>query len=271
MPDFERLSINHITTPRWALPDAIAGYAKAGIRGIGVWPADVERYGVAATRRAMDQHGLVATSLCCGSMFVATAKADIARQRERNRSLVDQAAALGARSLVCVSGGLAPGEKGLAAARARTRDELAELLGYARAAGVPIGIEPIHPMKAAEVSSLTTLAQANDLCDALGEGIGIVVDVFHVWWDPTLPRELERATNRIVGFHLCDWLVPFGENVSGRGMMGDGVVDIAEIRTGVERARYRGFCEIELPSPAWQLRDPADVVRTCIERYRRYC
>jgi sugar phosphate isomerase/epimerase len=271
MPDLERLSNNHITTPRWPLPDAIAGYAEAGIRGIGLWPADVGRYGVDATRRAMDQHGLVATSLCCGSMFVATAKADIARQRERNRALVDQAAALDAHSMVCVSGGLAPGEKGLAAASERARDELAELLPHARAAGVLIGIEPIHPMKAAEVSSLTTLAQANDLCDALGEDVGIIVDVFHVWWDPALPRELERAAGRIAGFHLCDWLVPFGENVSGRGMMGDGVIDIAAIRADVERAGYRGFHEVEVPSPVWERHDPANVVRICADRYRTHC
>src|SRR3954468_23656155 len=100
MPDTTRLSINHVTTPRWSLVDAIAGYASAGVRGIGLWPANVMEYGVTKARRALDQHRLIATSYCCGNMFVATEKSDIAKQRARNRTLIEQAAALGAKSLV---------------------------------------------------------------------------------------------------------------------------------------------------------------------------
>lgn len=269
--DLARLSINHVTTPRWSLPDAIVGYARAGVRGIGLWPASVAEYGIANTRRALVDSGLVATSYCCGTMFVATEKAEVAAQRARNRTLVEQAAELGAKSLVCVSGGVPPGEKGLAAARQRTVDELGELLPFARAAGVPVGVEPIHPMKAADVSSLTTLAEANALCDRLGEGLGIIVDVYHVWWDPMLPAELKRARGRIVGFHLCDWLIPLDRNMSGRGMMGDGVIDIAAIRARVESVGYDGFHEVELVSKVWAEHDPVEVIATCIERYRSRC
>ncbi len=271
MSDPARLSINHITTPRWPLPDAIAGYARAGVRGIGLWPTSVEDYGVAKTRRALDEHGLAATSYCCGSMFVATEKAGIAKQRDRNRTRVEQAAEIGAKSLVCVSGGLPAPEKGLQAARQRTADELAGLLPFARAAGVPIGIEPIHPMKAADVSSLTTLGEANALCNTLGDGLGIIVDVYHVWWDPALAYELERAKGRIVGFHLSDWLVPLEHHMQGRGMMGDGVINIAAIRAEAERADYGGFYEVELVSKIWERHDPAEVVNICIERYRSHC
>ena len=271
MRDLARLSINHVTTPRWSLPEAIDGYARAGVRGIGLWPAHVTEYGVAKTRHVLDGHGLVATSYCCGNMFVATEKAGIAAQRARNRALVEHAAELGAKSLVCVSGGLPPLEKGLVAARRRTLDELGELLPFARAAGVPVGIEPIHPMKAADVSSLTTLAEANALCDSLGDGLGIIVDVYHVWWDAALRAEIERAKDRIVGFHLSDWLTPLEQNMSGRAMMGDGVIDIPSIRACVENAGYGGFHEVELVSRIWAERDPANVIAACIERYRSHC
>ncbi len=271
MPELARLSINHVTTKRWNLPDAIAGYARAGVRGIGLWPASVQAYGVANTRRALDAHGLVATSYCCGSMFVATGKAERAKERERNRALLEQAAQLGAKSLVCVSGGLPAGEKGLQAARQRTADELAELLPFARSGGVTIGIEPIHPMKAADVSSLTTLSEANSLCDALGEDLGIIIDVYHVWWDPNLDLEIQRAKGRIAGFHLCDWLPTMEENVGGRGMMGDGVIDIAGIRANADRAGFEGFYEVELVSTVWERRDPVEVVSICVDRYRTHC
>jgi sugar phosphate isomerase/epimerase len=271
MLDLARLSINHVTTKRWSLPDAIAGYARAGVRGIGLWPGSVQAFGVANTRRALDAHGLMATSYCCGSMFVATGKAEVAKQRERNRALIGHAAELGAKSLVCVSGGLAIGEKGLQAARQRAADELAELLPFARSVGLTIGIEPIHPMKAADVSSLTTLGEANALCDVLGEGVGIILDVYHVWWDPKRDHEIQRAEGRIVGFHLCDWLPTLEENMAGRGMMGDGVIDIARIRAAADRAGFDGFYEVELVSTLWEQRDPIEVIKICIDRYRTHC
>jgi sugar phosphate isomerase/epimerase len=271
MPDPARLSINHVTTKRWNLPDAIVGYARAGVRGIGLWPTSVQDYGVTNTRFLLNTHDLVATSYCCGNMFVATEKTELAKERERNRALVEQAAELSVKSLVCVSGALQAGEKGLQAARQRTANELAELLPFARSVGVTIGIEPIHPMKAADVSSLTTLNEANALCDALGEGLGIIVDVYHVWWDPNLGHEIQRARGRIAGFHLCDWLPTMAENMSGRGMMGDGVIDITGIRAAVDRAGFDGFYEVELVSTVWERRDPTEVVKICVNRYLTHC
>jgi sugar phosphate isomerase/epimerase len=271
MLNLDRLAINQVTTKAWKLPDAVAGYAETGVRGIGIWPEAVESCGLTNTRKLLKTHDMAVSSYCCGSMFVARSAAELIDQRDRNRALVDQAAEIGARCLVCVSGGLPPGSLDLHAARQRTRDGLAELLPYARAAGVTIGIEPIHPMRTAEVSSLSTLREANGLCDVFGAGLGIVVDVYHVWWDPDLEGQLERAKGRIVGFHLCDWLQPLEQNLFGRGMMGDGVIDIAGIRAIAERGGYTGFYEVELVSRLWQERDPIQVVRTCIERYRSQC
>jgi sugar phosphate isomerase/epimerase len=271
MPNLDRLAINQITTKGWSLPEAIAGYARAGVRGIGIWPDAVHDLGVAPTRRLIVRHDMIVSSYCCGRMFMARSPSDRAKQRERNRILIEEAAELGAQCLVCVSGGLPAGDTDLNAARKSTLDELNELLPFARAAGVSIGIEPIHPMRAADVSCITTLGEANALCDALGPGTGIVVDVYHVWWDPNLERELERASGRIVGFHLSDWLRSLDENCVGRGMMGDGVINIASIRRAADRAGYNGLHEVEIVSRLWGQRDPVEVTNKCIERYRSHC
>ena len=271
MPDLARLAINQITTKGWSLPDAIAGYARVGVRGIGIWPNAVHDFGVAATRKLIMRHDLVVSSYCCGSMFLARDPADRIKQKERNRILVEEAAGLGAQCLVCVAGGLPAGDTDLKAARNHTLDGLTELLPFARAAGVLIGIEPIHPMRAADVSCITTLGEANTLCDALGLGTGIVVDVYHVWWDPNIERELERASGRIAGFHLSDWLRSWDDNCIGRGMMGDGVINIASIRRAADRAGYNGLHEVEIVSRLWGQRNPVEVTDKCIERYRSHC
>jgi len=190
---------------------------------------------------------------------------------DENRRAVDEAAAIDARCLVMVCGGLPDGSKDMADARKQVADGLERMLPYARDAGVPVAIEPLHPMTAADRACVNTLEQALDLCDALGDGVGVAVDVYHVWWDPKLEGQIARAGSRILGFHVCDWLVPTVDLVWDRGMMGDGVIDIPRIRGWVEAAGYRGFNEVEIFSERnWWQRDPEEVVDTCIERYAKY-
>ena len=159
-------------------------------------------------------------------MFPAADAAGRRAALDDNRRAVDEAAAIGARCLVLIAGGLPKGSKDLAGAHAQVRDGLAALLPYARAAGVPLAIEPLHPMYAADRACVNTLAHANDLCDELGDGLGIAVDVYHVWWDPDLPRQIARAGKRILTYHVCDWLVPTRDLLLDRGMPGDGVIDL---------------------------------------------
>jgi sugar phosphate isomerase/epimerase len=149
------------------------------------------------------------------------------------------------------------------------RDAMAELLPHARAAGVPLAIEPLHPMYAADRCCVNTLGQANDLAEQLGDGVGVVVDVYHVWWDPDLEREIARAGDRILAFHTCDWRVPTRDLLMDRAMMGDGAIDVPAIRAWVEAAGYRGFCEVEIFSQDdWWQRPAEEVVRTCVARHR---
>jgi sugar phosphate isomerase/epimerase len=280
MPDISRLSINQATTrAQWTLRQAAEGYARAGVPGIAVWRDKLAECGVDEAARTLAGEGLIITGLCRGGMFPA---ADAAGRRgaiDDNRRAVDEAVAIGARCLVLVVGGLAAGSRDIAGARAMVRDGIGELLPYARAGNMPLAIEPLHPMYAADRACVNTMAHANDLCDELGEGLGIAVDVYHVWWDPDLEREIGRAGDaardghqRILAFHICDWLVPTTDLLLDRGMMGDGVIDLPGIRRWVEAAGYDGYHEVEIFSAEdWWKRDPDEVVRICIERHRDFC
>src|SRR6185312_2554981 len=194
------LSINTATVrAQWDLRQAIDGIARAGIPGISPWRDQLEAMGVAQAAQAIRANGLTVTGLCRGGMFTSFDRAGLDRALDENRRAVDEAAAIGAQCLVLVVGGLAPGS------RAIMRDAIAALLPYARAAQVPLAIEPLHPMYAADRACINTLAQANDLCDELGDGIGVAIDVYHVWWDPALDREIARAgkAGRLLAFHVC--------------------------------------------------------------------
>jgi len=269
------LSINTATTrEQWTLAQAIDGIARAGIPGIAPWRDQLEAMGVRQAAQAIRANGLTVTGLCRGGMFTSFDRGGLAQALDDNRRAVDEAAAISAQCLVLVVGGLAPGSRDIAAARAIVRDAIAALLPHARAAGMPLAIEPLHPMYAADRACINTLAQANDLCDALGPGVGVAVDVYHVWWDPGLEREIARAgaAGRILAYHLCDWLVPTRDLLLDRGMMGDGVIDLPRIRGWVEAAGYAGFCEVEIFSKdTWWRRPGDEVLATCIERYRRVC
>ena len=212
---------------------------------------------------------MTVTCLCRGGLFTAADEAGRRAAIEDNRRAVDEAAAIGAQCLVLIAGGLPPGSKDLAGAHAQVRDGLAALLPYARSAGVPLAIEPLHPMTAADRACVNTLAHANDLCDALGEGVGVAIDAYHVWWDPDLPRQVARSGTRILSYHVCDWLVPTRDLVFDRGMPGDGIIDLRGMRGLVEDAGYRGHCDVEIFSAQnWWKRDPDEVVRICIERHQ---
>ncbi|VAW19151.1 Sugar phosphate isomerases/epimerase [hydrothermal vent metagenome] len=274
MPGIEKLAINQATTrEQWSLRQAIEGYAGHGITGISIWRDKLAECGVAEAAAMVKDHGLTVTGLCRGGMFPATDAPGLARAIDDNRRAIDDAAALGAQCLVLVAGGLPGASRDIAGARAQVRDGIAAILPHARAAGVALAIEPLHPMYAADRACVNTMAQANELCDELGGGLGIAVDVYHVWWDPDLEAQIARAgKDRIVGFHICDWLVPTGDMLLDRGMMGDGVIDIRKIRQWVEGAGYDGYHEVEIFSAQnWWKRDADEVVRTCIARHGELC
>jgi sugar phosphate isomerase/epimerase len=272
MPKPGPLSLNTATVrERWGLPECIEGCARHGIPGISPWRDMLHDMGVARAARRVRDAGLAVTGLCRGGMFTAADAAGRRAAVEDNRRAVAEAHELGAACLVMVCGGLPPGSKDLPGARSMVRDGLHALLPEARAAGVTLALEPLHPMTCADRSVLSTLAQALDLCEELGEGAGVAVDVYHVWWDPDLERQMLRARGRIAAFHVCDWLVPTTDLVFDRGMPGDGCIDIPRIRAMAEAAGYGGFVECEILSRRWWGEDPAAVLRLIKQRHATAC
>jgi len=267
--DRSLISINSMTVKPWSLEQLVEGCARAGLSAISPWRDIVQACGVERAGKLIRGHGMTVTGLCRGGMFPAADDAGRRAALDDNRRAVDEAAAIGSQCLILVVGGLPKGSRDIVDARKQVRDALEALLPYARKAGVPLAIEPLHPMFAADRACVNTLKQANDLCDQLGDGAGVAVDVYHVWWDPELGREIARAGRRILAYHVNDWLVPTTDLLLDRGMMGDGVIDLRAIRAMVEAAGYRGHCEVEILSAQnWWKRDPDEVLRVCIERHR---
>jgi sugar phosphate isomerase/epimerase len=260
------LSLNTATVKKqWNLAQIIDGCVRHDVRGISPWRDQVAQMGLSRAAKSIKENGLTVTGLCRGGFFTAK------EWKDDNLRAIEEAHILGAQCLVLVVGGLLPHSKDLVSSRQQVLDGIAAILPDARKAGVPLAIEPLHPMQAAERACINTLEQALDICDALGAGIGVAVDVYHVWWDPKLEQQIKRAGKaKVLAYHICDWLVPTRDLLNDRGMMGDGVIDLPRIRSWVEAAGYSGFDEVEIFSELdWWQRDPDEVLRTCKERHQR--
>ena len=268
------LSINLATVrAQWDMRQAVEGCLRHGIGAIAPWRDQVHAIGLDQAARLVRDGGLRVTGLCRGGMFPAATAEGRQAAIEDNRRAIEEAVALRADCLVLVVGGLPEGSRDIAAAREMVADGIAAILPEARAAGMPLAIEPLHPMYAADRACVNTLAQTLDLCDRLGPGVGVAVDVYHVWWDPDLAAQIARAGQaRILAHHICDWLVPTRDLLLDRGMMGDGVIDLRGIRRMIEAAGFHRHQEVEIFSAeTWWKRDPDEVIATCIERYNACC
>jgi sugar phosphate isomerase/epimerase len=270
MDDLQRLSINQLTTrDQWSLPEAVDGYARAGIGAMAVWWEKLREVGVERAARTIRDAGMRITGYCVGGQMSSADPARWQAQLDDNHRMVDEAAAIGASCLVAIGGGLDDGDRDIEGARQRSLAGFAELLPRIRDAGVVLALEPLHPMVCATRSVMCSMAQANDWCDALGGGaeIGIAVDTYNVWWDPDLQAQLQRAAGRIAAYHVSDWLADTRDLRFDRGMPGDGVIDLQRFAALVEAAGYRGHHEVEILSSRWWAQDPDAVVATVKERF----
>jgi sugar phosphate isomerase/epimerase len=268
-PRLARLSLNQWTTRAWGVAEAVDGCARFGIPAIGLWRQQVADLGLAASAKLVRDAGLRVSSLCRGGFLTAADPAASASALDDNRRAIDEAAALGADCLVLVVGGLPEGSRDLAGARSRVAERLDDLIPYAVDSGVRLALEPLHPMYCADRAVLSTLAQAVDLASRWpAEAVGVVVDTFHLWWDPELPAQIARAGDRIASFQVCDFLVPLPADVLlGRGMMGDGVIDFRPLRAAVDGAGYTGPIEVEIFNADVWAANGDEVIATLIRRY----
>ena len=269
------LSINLATVRRqYTMVQAVDACLAKGITAIAPWRDQVQATGLAEAAEIVRSNKLRVTGLCRGGMFPAADKDGLAAAIDDNKRAIDEAVALHADCLVMVVGGLPKNSRDISSAREMVADGLAAILPHARANQMPLAIEPLHPMYAADRACINTLEQALDVCDLLGEGVGVVIDVYHVWWDPKIYTQIARAGagGRILAHHICDWLVPTRHLLLDRGLMGVGIIVLRSIRAAIEKAGYDGPQEVEIfSSEDWWKRPGEEVIATCMERFLNTC
>ncbi|ANS77880.1 Sugar phosphate isomerases/epimerase [Serinicoccus hydrothermalis] len=268
-PRLRRLSLNQRTCAGWSLREAVDGCVAAGLGSIGVWREPVAEVGLDTAVRWVREAGLRVSSVCRGGFFTVSDPHAFAAAHASNVEAVRETAALGAATLVLVPGGLPEGDKDLPAARERAVEAIAALAPVAADHGVLLAIEPMHPIFAADRGVVSTLGQALDIAEEFDPAtVGVVVDTFHVWWEPGLEQQIARAAGRIASYQVCDWITPFpADALLSRGMMGDGHIDFPGITAQVSAAGYTGDVEVEIFHADVWAAPGADVVATMARRY----
>lgn len=268
LTDLSRCAVHTQTNKPWSLRQCIDGYAKAGIRGISVWRNVIEPIGAAEAGRMLRDSGMVVPALVRGGFFVSSDPAKRQAAIDDNKVCIDEAAAIGAEMVVLVVGA-EPGTP-LPEARKQVADGIAACLDHATTRNIKLAIEPLHPMYAADRSCVNRMHEAREICQKLRHPlVGIAVDVYHVWWDPDLQREIELAGQQktLFGFHVCDWRVHTRDLLNDRGLMGDGCIDLRTIRGWVEQAGFTGFNEVEIFNTEYWAMDQAQYMEKITRAY----
>lgn len=269
--DTTRLCVHTITTRAWSVEEAIEGYQMQGVAGITIWREALEGRNPIEVGGRIRAAGLRPVSLCRGGFFPSTQKERRQEAIQDNLHAIDQAVQLGAPLLVLVCG--ADPQQPLEESRRQIQQGIEALLPHAEACGVRLGIEPLHPMYACDRSAINTLRQANDLCEEIGSrNVGVVVDVYHLWWDPDLRAEIQRAgdSERLLAFHICDWKIPTTDLLNDRGLMGEGCIPLRTIRGWMEQAGFDGFIEVEIFSKRYWRQQPASFLKKIRSAYLKH-
>ncbi len=270
LTNFERLSLNTATTKRWSLREAVDGCVQARLPAIGLWRDRVEEAGLRQASRMVRDAGLHVSSLCRGGWFPAASRAEREKRLDDNRRAIDEAAELEADCLVLVCGP-AP-DRDITGAREMVMDAIATIVPHAEQSGVKLAIEPMHPMFAADRSVVVTLPQALKMAKEFPpELVGVVIDVYHLWWEPEIFDYIRQSAGRIMSYQVCDWIEPLPDKLLGRGMMGDGVIELPKFRRAVDEAGYNGYIEVEIfNQKIWDTPGSA-VIGLMKERYLGLC
>ena len=256
LKDFSRLCVHTLTNKPWSIKECVKNYADAGIRGITIWRNVLEDKNLIAVKNLLDDYGMEVVSLARGGFFPSVDSSKREKAIEDNLFAIEQAASVGAPSIVLVCG--ADGGQSLEKSREQIAEGILKILPAARQAGVRLSIEPLHPMSGGDRSAINTLRQANDMAEMINSTfVGVAVDVYHLWWDPDLRSEIQRcgANGHLFSFHVCDWNVPTVDFLYDRGLMGDGCINVTQIRSWVEEAGFTGYNEVEIFSDKYWATD----------------
>ncbi len=269
--DTSKLSIHTITTKPWNIREAAKNFSAAGVKGITVWRDTLEGRDIKQTGAMLRDHDLTIVSTCRGGFFPSNDSNKRNLAIDDNRRAIEEAATLGTQMVVLVCG--ADPSQSLEESRKQIRDGIAEIIPDAAAAGVKLAIEPLHPMYADTRSAINTLAQANDMAEELNSPwVGVAVDVYHLWWDSLLEKEIMRCgkNENLFAFHICDWKIPTTDFLLDRGLMGEGCIPIKKIRSWVQAAGFQGFNEVEIFSTSYWKEDQAEFLKKIIAAYKEH-
>ena len=269
--DLSRLCLHTITTKPWSIEEAAGHYEACGVKGITVWRDALLNRDIRLTGQILRRHDLSIVSLCRGGFFPSREPEKRRAALDDNRRAIEEACTLGTDKIVLVCG-TDPAQP-LEDSRKQIFDGISEILPEAAAAGVRLAIEPLHPMYADTRSAINTLGQANDLAEALNSPwVGIAVDVYHLWWDPSLEREIKRCgqNNNLLAFHVCDWKSPTIDLLNDRGLMGEGCIPVRKIRSWVENAGFNGFIEVEIFSNTYWKMDQSLFLERIVKAYKEF-
>ncbi len=272
LTDFSKLCVHTITTKPWSVEEAMDHYAAGGIGGITVWRQWLEGRDIEKTGQQLRDRNLEIVSLCRGGFFPASNQVGLDAAIEDNRLAIREAAALGAPMIVLVCGAV-PGQP-LEESRKQIADGIAAVLPLAEEHGIKLAIEPLHPMYADDRSAINTMASANAVCDRLDHPlVGIAADVYHIWWDPDLEKQIRLTgeKDRLFAFHVCDWKTPTNDFLNDRGLMGEGCIDLKGIRKMVEATGFDGFNEVEVFSERWWAHDQNEFLEEIKRTYLEFC
>ena len=271
LTDLSKLCIHTITLKPWNIEEAAKKFSAAGVKGITVWRDTLEGRNIIQTGRTLQEYGLTIVSSCRGGFFPNKDAGKRQLAIDDNRRAIEEAAELGTSVLVLVCG--ADPSQTLEDSRRQIYDGIGALVPHAAAAGVRLAIEPLHPMYADTRSAINTLSQANDMAEAFhSPWVGVAVDVYHLWWDPCLEKEIKRCgeNGNLLAFHVCDWKVPTTDLLLDRGLMGEGCIPLKQIRSWVEESGFDGFIEVEIFSNTWWKEDQSEFLNKIINAYRKY-
>ena len=270
LTDLSQLCIHTITTKTWSIEEAAKNYSAGGVKGITVWRDALGNRNIKQTGQLLRDHGLNIVSLCRGGFFPNKEKEKRNLAIEDNLKAIEEAYELGTSLIVLVCG--ADPSQSLKDSRKQIQEGIETILPQAKAAGIKLAIEPLHPMYADTRSAINTLAQANDMAEQINSSyVGVAVDVYHLWWDPALEQEIKRCgrTDHLFAFHICDWNSPTTDMLNDRGLMGDGCIPVNNIRSWVEATGFNGFYEVEIFSNKYWQQDQSQFLKKIITAYKK--
>ena len=271
LTDFSKLCVHTLTNKPWNLRQCIENYNNAGIQGITIWRNVLEDQNLKEAKQLLDDHNMDVVSLARGGFFPSVEETKRKEALDDNLLAIEQAAAVGAPVIVLVCG--ADGRQSLNKSKEQIKEGIVKILPEAQAAGVKLAIEPLHPMYAGDRSAINTLAQANDMAEEINSDfVGVAVDVYHLWWDDNLKEEIIRCgdNEHLFAFHVCDWNVPTTDFLNDRGLMGDGCINVPEIRSWVEEAGFNGYNEVEIFSDKYWATDQVQYVEKIKNAYLNF-